>query len=192
MQPKSALRNVTLKERSINLALATIARDYQIPIGIEMSVNGDYPVNREIELDFKDATLPEVLNSIVKQDPRYSWKTVDDVINFYPSVSQDALLRDLLETRIGEFSFANHESVYRLRYSVVELPEIRAKLSRAGVAPQIVAYTGIDFEKMYRDFSFTMSDVTLRKILNRLIRESDWKFRIVNRICKKELFLLNF
>ena len=183
---------VTISEVNIVLALAHIADEYDIPIGLEVAAAHKEPKEKKIDISIEKGSLRDLLEAIVAQDSRYSWKIIDGVVNVYPRANRDTLLNDLLDTRIQEFLLAKNTSLYRIRYSIVELPEIKSKLEKAEVTAYTVAYTRMDFARL-GEFSMRVSNVTLRELMNRIVRESDVKFWILNRFGKNnELLILNF
>ena len=187
------VKAITIREPTINLALSTIAREYHVPIGVEMAVKKKEQLDQEIAISLKDGTLRDLLNAVVKQDRTYNWKIVDEVVNVYPRDNHDPLLEDLLNTKIERFALGDNPTIYRIRNDIVELPEIRSKLEKARVTPHIVAYTGIDFERVGREFSMGVSNVTLQRLLNQIIRQSGVKFWILNRFGENnEWLILNF
>lgn len=183
----------TLKEPNINLALSAIAREYRVPIGVEMAAKGKGYRDKEIDIAISDGTLRDVLNAVIEADPRYVWRTTDGVVNVYPKAERDELLKDLLETKVQNLSFGNNPTLYKIRNSIVELPEIKSKLERARVTPFIVAITGVAFERPGGGFSMSVSDLTLQEVLNHVIKQSEVKFWILNRFGDdNELLVLNF
>ena len=187
------IKDLTIRDQNINLALSRIAGDYHIPIGLEMVPGEGGAVEKNIKLDIKDSTCREILDAIVEQDDRYEWKLTDGVVNVYPKANRDAILQDVLATKVKRFSLDKNTSLYRARVNIVEVPEIKSKLKDHQITPFIVAFTGIDYQKLGNDFSMNVSDVTLQEILNQIIKQSATKYWIVNRYGENHEFLiLNF
>ena len=57
-------------------------------------------------LDFVDAPLHEVLDSIVAQMDDYTWKIKDDVVNIFPTRRRDPQIEKLLRMPVSKFYFA--------------------------------------------------------------------------------------
>lgn len=72
-----------------------------IPIGIEFStIEKNEP---RLNIDVEKATLLEVLNLIVQQEPTYVWELRDGVINFTPVQNRDVFFEKLLNAPIRSF-----------------------------------------------------------------------------------------
>ena len=172
------------------VALSHIAEDYEIPIGVEAASRGK---GREIKVDVRDGTLRDVLDAVIKQDPRYEWKEEGGVINFIPRSDRDELSADVLGTTLKQFVVKKGVALLDVKRDIVDQPEVNAKLDRAKVVTRIGGFTGWDFRKPGPDFTLQMSNVTVREVLNQIIRTSDVKYWVVNRYGDNyEIFLLNF
>src|ERR1700758_868385 len=82
------VKDLSLKQPTINLALSSIAREYGIPIGIEMEAKGRGPNKIGVDIFIADGTIRDVLNAITKQNPDYTWEANDGVVNFYPKANR--------------------------------------------------------------------------------------------------------
>lgn len=184
---------VTIREPSIILALTGIANENGLPIGLEVAAAQPESPGREINLTLKNTILRDVLNEIVKQDPRYRWTSNRGVIYVYPATDRDPLLQDLLATNLSEFTVERDCTTYALRSRILELPEIKAKLERAKVSPFVIAWRGADHGKLGDGFSPKVANVTLKSLLDQIILRSAQKFWMLNRFGKtNEFLLLNF
>jgi hypothetical protein len=187
------LQNLDIKEANAHLALSQLSKRFGIAIGVEVAKGANN--GPEIHLNVKDGSLREVLDAVVEQDGRYEWSVSNSVINVTPKSDRDVLLEDLLETNIDKFSIGEKVNTFDLRVMIVDLPEVRAKLKMAGLAPRISAYTNADTAALGDRFTLTMSQTTLKGVLNEIVRSdaSQAKFWIVNRLGDHgEYFLLNF
>src|ERR1051326_3075921 len=54
------IKDLTIRDQNINLALSRIAGDYHIPIGLEMVPGEGGAVEKNIKLDIKDSTCREI------------------------------------------------------------------------------------------------------------------------------------
>jgi hypothetical protein len=184
---------VTITQPNIILALGGIANENGLPVGLEVA--GTQPENpeREINISLKNTTLQDVLNEIVKQDPRYRWTSNGGVIHVYPMTDRDPLLQDLLETNLSAFMATSDGTTYRLRSRILDLPEIKSKLEKAKVTPFTIALTGADYGKLGDGFSLRVANVTLQSLLDQIILRSAQKFWMLNRVGRSNEFLvLNF
>jgi hypothetical protein len=72
---------------------------------LEISPDDDLSQTKPIRLKIKHGTLADALKSIVEQNPVYTWKLEDNVVNVLPlAANRDPLLRDVLEVRLEKFS----------------------------------------------------------------------------------------
>ena len=85
-----------------------------MPIGVEVSPEDDLLKDRRIVLQMNGATLRDVLNSLVSQNPLYTWDIEDGVINVYPRGNREPLLRALLEAKIETFRITKEQLVSTL------------------------------------------------------------------------------
>lgn len=175
---------------SVHLMLAKISNDYGIPIGFEAATEGESPL---LSVVIQNRSLKEVLDEIVRKDPRYEWVIADGVINVRPRSERDPILMRLVETRIKDLDVKKGASLFRARSQIVETPEVQEILRQANMSLPYDIKFGGEFAKLGRDFSHHFSNATVREILNQVIRTSDVKYWIVNRGGKdKEFLILNF
>jgi hypothetical protein len=173
---------------TMHLMLSKISGDYSVPIGLEAATDGEGPI---LSVVIQGRNLRDVLDDIVKQDSRYEWRIVDDVINVRPRSRRDPLLEGILETRVRTFVIPKDMRLPRLRYELTEIPEIVTQLRKAEVSPGVF-WIGAS-PKLGKDFSLSVTNVRFRDLLNQIIRTSDIKYWIVNRYGKhNEFFVLNF
>lgn len=175
---------------SMHLLLSQISADYDVPIGLEAATQGEEPI---LSVMIQGRTLQEVLDETVRKDPRYEWKIIDGVINVRPKSQRDGLLAKVLETRVDFFEIKRDSRLFQVRREILELPHVKALLEqeKVGYGPDVKL--GGEFVKFGKDFALSLSNVTVREILNRIIRTSDVKYWVVNRYGKnKEFFVMNF
>src|SRR5215475_15802464 len=111
--------NLELEASNIGLLLSEFAALKKVPIGLEVSPRNDLSETKTIRLQIKHGTLTDVLNSIVKQNPLYTWRVQDNVVNVLPvDANRDPLLRDVLETRLEKFSIKHGMSRFAIRQSL--------------------------------------------------------------------------
>jgi hypothetical protein len=175
------LRAVSIKRSNVPLALHDIADKYNIPIGVEISPDDDLLKERKILVQFDSGTLKDALNSVVSQNPLYTWNIEDDVVNVFPKNNREPLLKALLEARIETISIPPGTSRFSFRESLIKSPELKGILASFGVESNNEVFLSRDIAALGRGFSLSLSDVTVKSILNRVIRESETKYWIINR-----------
>lgn len=184
------VRAIEIKTSNVHLALLSIAGSYKVPIGLEVSPNDDLLKDRSIVVQLENGTLKDVLNSIVRQNPLYTWHIEDDVINVFPKGNRDPFLKALLETRLRSFRVPKLTNRFSFRQSLTESAELKGVLASFGVESDNEIFTPYDIAKLGRDFSLNVSGETVKVILNRVIRDSETKYWIVNRHGPERKYLL--
>ncbi len=184
------LEPLAIEADSMAEILSKISGDYGIPIGQEAATDGQSPT---LSVVIQGRSLRDVLDEIVKQDPRYEWKVIDGVINVFPRTKRDLLLANILDQRVQSFTIPKATRLIQIRYAIAAIPEVKELLQQANVTPMDYIAVGGDLVKPGQDFSLNTSDSTVREILNQIIRTSDFKYWIVNRYGKNnEFFIVNF
>jgi hypothetical protein len=158
-----ALRiTVHLSKATMILVLNTLSVEHRVPIGIERSPahNDDEKLN----LDFDGGTLKEVLDSIVQQEPLYRWELVDGVINFVPAGDRDPFIEAFLSTPVAHFDPGKWTSIFQVRNAIGDIPEVKRMLE---------ANHKTLFKYTKKDVDLSISNTTVRGVLNRVIRDSE-------------------
>jgi hypothetical protein len=188
--PDLHVSDVYIKKSNVPLAVAELAYYYKVPIGIEVSPDDDLLKDRNIVVQMESGTVRDLLNAIMIQHPLYTWEVEDEVINVFPSVNREPILKALLETRLKTFSVAPGTDRFTFRESVTEDPEVRGTLAAFGVEADNEVFLSRDISTLGHSFSLSISGATVRTILNLVIRESETKFWIVNRAGEGKQYLL--
>jgi hypothetical protein len=114
---------------------------------------------------------------------RYAWEIKSGVVNVFPKDGyRDGLLRDLLGTEILRFRVSKDTSCWSLAKDLTSTPEIKKVLEDNGTSYRTRNFTGAYFPQVGRDFDLSVSNVTLKAILNNVIKESPTaKFWLITR-----------
>src|SRR6185369_12242247 len=100
-----SIDNLDLKASNIHLMLSRLSATIKLPIGLEVSPNDDLLIDRKMNLKIQKGTLRTALDSIVKQNPLYTWKIQNGVVNVFPNdPNRDHLIRAVLETKLQRFT----------------------------------------------------------------------------------------
>jgi hypothetical protein len=185
--------DLELEAANIHLLLSELSTQKRIPIGLEISPDDDLSHPKTIRLKIKHGTLADALKSIVEQNPVYTWKLNDNVVNVFPiEANRDPLLRDVLEVKLEKFSIPQGTSRFTLRQTLSTTPEIRALLAQHEVVPEIQTFMSRDFLPLGRQYRLQAFHVTVARLLNQVIRDSQTKYWIVLRNGdRKQYFVLN-
>lgn len=167
------VRPIVIKGESVEGVLATLSRDYGIPIGIELEYQKLSAPLRKIDLNLPETNVKEFLDSVIAKDPRYTWKLEGGVIHVRPLTRRDALLTSLLDTRISHFAFTEGATRYRIFSDLFSVPEIQTQLIVADVVPLFILIGSV--QKIGKGISFEESNLTLRDLLDRMILKTDIK-----------------
>lgn len=169
---------ISVSDQTIDEILGRIANENRIPVGLELVSPIKGAPEKKIALHLPETTLQELLDALVKQDPRYDYQVRNGVINVFPKSQRDALLSELLNTTVSHFSIPESTRQYRIKNNLMELPELEARMQQYGVHPLILA-NGPSLKHAGSGFSMNVSNVTLREILNQLIQTSEVKFWVL-------------
>jgi hypothetical protein len=185
--------NLELEAANIHLLLSELSAQKRVPIGLEISPYDDLSQSKTIRLEIKHGTLADALKSIVEQNPVYTWKLKDNVVNVLPiEANRDPLLRDVLEVKLEKFTIPQGTSRFTLRKTLSTTPEIRALLTQHDVVPEIQTFMSRDFLPLGRQYRLQAFHVTVAALLNQVIRESQTKYWIMLRNGdRKQNFVLN-
>lgn len=167
-----------MKGETIDRVLETISEDYKIPMGIEL-VDSKKSPDLKIDVNLPKMVLRSALDYLVMQDPRYGWKVEGQVIHFSPVKDRDNLLATLLDTKLSRVSFSAELGLSYMKYEILKLPEIEAKLAEAQVEPLIFEMGLRSREKLGRSLDY--SNLTLRDLLNRITLNTSRQFWVLLR-----------
>jgi hypothetical protein len=165
------LENVQIEAQSIGSLFSELALSYNIPIGLEVALKED--ASASYVVDFKKGTLAELLSKLVTQHRQYDWQIRDGVVYVFPKDNyRDALFHHLLETKIRRFSVRENTSCWTLTESLAGTPEMKKILEANGTTYRAPSFTGPYIPQVGRHFKLDVSDLTLKSILDRVIRQS--------------------
>jgi len=173
--------------------LSRLSATIKLPIGLEVSPNDDLLIDRKMNLKIQKGTLRTALDSIVKQNPLYTWKIQNGVVNVFPNdPNRDHLIRAVLETKLQRFTIPRGMSRFALRQAVTAMNEVSSVLAQENVHAENQSFMSRDFDPLGRNFSLEISNVSVTELLNRVIRDSQTNYWVVVRQGeRKEYFVLN-
>lgn len=184
------LRSVSIKASNIHLALSDISDKYRLPIGLEVSPDDDLLKERDIVVKLDSGTLRDVLNSVAGQNPLYTWEIVDGVVNVFPKGGREPVLKALLETRVGDFRVSSGMSRFTFRENLTGSAEVKGVLAAFGVKSNNEIFVSRDMAKLGLSSPLDLSDVSVKAVLNQVIRDSETRYWIVNRDGPERQYLL--
>jgi hypothetical protein len=184
------LGNVHIEKSNVPLLLSEIAFKYSVPIGVEVSPDDNLLKEGHIIVQINGGTLKDVLDSVIAQVPIYTWDIEDEVINVFPRGNREPLLKALLETQLQTLSIEEKTNRFKFREMLTQRPELKSIFDDYGVTPENQIFGTRDVAVLGRGFSFTVSNMKVKSILNRVIKESETKYWIVNRSGPNKQYLL--
>jgi hypothetical protein len=136
-----------------------------------------------ISVDFTDAKLEDVMNSIVKQLQYYDWEISDDVVNIFPKSGRDARLKKLLDTKVHRFALGRGSEEGEIQAALMLfLPEFKKFLADNQLVADTGRYGTTNLDKpLANDIVF--GDLTFRQLLNAITKQKrgGWMLQIKER-----------
>lgn len=163
--------NLRIEGQSIESLFTALSLSYNIPIGLEMASNDDEFTTYALAL--KEGTLTDLLTQFSNQHTQYTWEVKDGVINIFPKQNyRDFVLDELLRVHISRFSVRENSSCWTLEESLTNTVEIRKILQTYGLSRSGLNFSGAYFPQLGRLYKLDVSDMPVKSILNKVIRES--------------------
>ncbi|HEX7771534.1 MAG TPA: hypothetical protein VF435_03880, partial [Pyrinomonadaceae bacterium] len=165
------LENVQLEGQGVEALLTDLSLSYNIPIGLEMAPPDDEFTT--YALDLKKGTLTDLLNQFVRQHNQYTWEIKDGTVNIFPKSNfRDSILDELLKVQISKFSVKENTGCWALVDSLTDTVEVQKVLKAHGISRSGLNFSGAYFPQLGRHFKLDVSDMTVKTILNKVIKES--------------------
>jgi len=165
------LENVRIEEQSVEALFSRLSLSYDIPIGLEIASH-DNETDTYV-LDLKRGTLKDLLSQFAKQNSQYTWEVKDGVINIFPKQNyRDFVLDELLRVQISKFSVPENSSCFAFEESLTNAVEVRKILQSYGLSRSGLNFSGAYFPQLGRQFKLDVTDMMVKTILNKVIRES--------------------
>lgn len=167
--------------------LSRLAVDYQVPIGLELATDYDETVQNSMylengsikwkpcEINIAAGTLQNVLTAFIQQNPYYKWEIIDNVINVSPVKLQDDSIKELLNTQVSHFRLFLGDGKFKIRDSILDLPEIQAAIDRAKIKSLKRAYSYKQSNAAPLAEIRNFEKISLRRILNASIELTEHK-----------------
>ena len=169
--------NLNLKGEKLSLICYSLANFEKIPMGFEEAADFDVKNNESVQI--KTGTLREILDSIVEQEPNYTWEIRDGVVNIYPIRSRDEILKTLLETKIKNFSSKKDGGRQEIAKIINSSDEINALLNSKQIRLGTLTTANLYVKDATTDIDISNTD--LKGILNKVVYDSGdsklWKIR---------------
>lgn len=156
------LRMVQMNSVEMATILANIAAEFKTVIGLE--VDPDKP-SSPITIDLRDVNFLQIIDGIVKAEPKYRWRENDGSIEIFPVHGGSSLL----DTPIQSFQVKDVYPVEALN-RLLGLPEVQAMALSMNL--KIRPPTAPSDRTKNVKLSFELSGVTMRQALNRIAADT--------------------
>jgi hypothetical protein len=185
--------NLRLEAQNIHLVLSQLSEKTSIPIGLEVSLKDDLSVRKQFQIQIDHGTLVDVLEAIVKQDPVYTWTIREGVVNILPQeCCRDPFLQELLSVGLEKFSIKRGLGKLGFRLKLSADPAVKTLLDRYRVVEDNQSFMSRDLTPLGRNYELEVRDVSVVELLNRVVRESQTKYWIMQRYGEhRQFFVVN-
>ncbi len=117
--------------------------------------------------------MSDLLTQFVAQHDEYAWKIENGVLNVFPKEEyRDPLIRELLLTEVSSFSVPEKTSASGFGKSLLSTPETKRILELHGKTYDTGYLGGFYLQQLGQTFSFEVSGIQLKSILDKVIKES--------------------
>ena len=185
---KAELEHYEVAADNFPHALARVAAQFQIPMGIEWISTP--ATQREIKRSWRSSTVYEVMKSLIKNQAGYDFIIKHGVVDVFPRGAPTDK-SDFLNHRVPKFGAHNE-------FGRIVSNRLREVMRRT-ISPVPTPGTGVGFAGSSavgigdKQVSFALMNASAREILDRLILATDYKIWIVtypeNRTLTKTGFL---
>jgi hypothetical protein len=162
--------------------LSQLAAIHKVSIGFETDPVEPKP---KIKIDIWFDTVEDVLDAIVKVEPRYQWRNLDGFIDVYPREASCPLLDIVINGfQVNNIDWAGASQ------ALTNLPEVQKQMEAIGL-------TRLDLTRVSRGadvnlFSLSLDNVTLRQALHEITKRSSNRFWIFQKYGDKgQLFSIS-
>ena len=194
------LEGVRLEARDIAGLFYQLSFEYDIPVGLEVARDEDAgartgrtdgllraPVGVDVaqgegagedskadyRLNLKKGKLSDLLTQFAAEHDRYTWKIEGGVVSVFPKDGhRDPRLRELLATEVGNFSVKEKTDCQTFAQSLLNTPEVRETLGGYALTYDTGRFGGFYIQQLGQSFSLNVSNVRLKEVLDKVVKES--------------------
>lgn len=149
---------------SMSTAIDAIATKYNVRVGVEYAQ--DDSDRFAIAVDLSTPNPVAAFNSLIAQKPEYTWSLSEGVYDLHPKSRSGSLL----DVNIQTFSL-NRATPEQISVTIDNLPEVKTWLATHHVRRRELDMGSTSGASAPR-ITLSLSDITVRTILNRIILES--------------------
>ena len=180
--PSFEARNVTMQEALTQL------RRWNIPVCLE-KVPKEITDEKEVTISIKleNASVREILDALVKADPRYLWEKYPSylnrsisLINVLPVGAKEATSDSIMNIKVKTGTVRDMTPEAAIQQVTYWIPELVKKFHPAGITGATMR--GIGYKVQTFKVYFEFEDMTLREIMNEIALRSggpNWVFEYI-------------
>ena len=162
-----------------------LAIQYDVPIGVEgPSTEDSQEIADDTRMEIKEGNVEQVLNAFVAVNPHYEWNQTDSAINVSPVVNKEPLLDVVLR----DFKVRN-ATAGEIVVAIVQSPEVAAKLAEISLTLDSTTPLPIAPRKERPQFTLELHNISVRQILNHIIRTTSNRYWLVYRTGTNHQFI---
>ncbi|MGC2285130.1 MAG: hypothetical protein WA542_07780 [Candidatus Acidiferrum sp.] len=162
-----------------------LMQKYKVPAGMDLE---ELSERRPISVNVPRGSVADVLSMIVAQQPGFKWAEMNGVVNIGPQQDTDSIL----DVRIAHFRVAD-ASFSQIHSAIVSLPEVKRWLEDNHLTertPMVIDGLVSAGHPFLSRISLDLQDITLREILNTVIKSSGFSSWIVSRYGEKQQYIM--
>lgn len=181
--------DITIRNKDFQDSLSKLSRTYDVPIGFEMSRNDETPsCHVRVDTVIKDASIHQIMQSLISHCPTYSWSISGATVNVYPSTKTRTILDHVIPNMIIE-----QKTSRDIVSDLFERKDVRAELTASGLTRDTTTPFWDHGSEHDPKLSTVFNDVPIRNIMNYLITHSEQRGWIYYKLSKyPERFSLGF
>jgi hypothetical protein len=186
------LKNVDIQSQSIEGLFSALSLSYDIPIGLEIAI--DDSARDVYYLKLASGTLSDLLTQFAEEYPEYDWEIKDSVVNIHPKKPfRDNVLGKILEVQVPSFSVTPKTNCWTLESRLTQIAGVKEITDAYGLQPQGLNFSGPQIPQLGRNFTLELTNVTIRSLLNRVVKESPTaKIWIMKKYTNQPIFFIRF
>lgn len=169
---KQRIVPAAIAKENIHQVLGALASNYTVSIADELPAEGSRVFDKHAPcLVIRDGTVADVLDAVVACKADYRWELVNGVVRVFSISSSDPLL----DTVIEDFDI-KEKTIGEIKFAIAETPEVRSTLLQLGCVMRELELVPGPLNENARRLSFSLHNVTVREILNHIIKAHGGKY----------------
>jgi len=168
--------SVSIKNQGVRGIFSRLAFSFDIPVGLELARTDTEDLGF-YKLDFKGGSLSDLMTGAIKVvnggPNRYAWEIKDGAVYVFPEEGyRDPILNTILQIEVPKFHLNKNTGCRSFVQSLAADPDVNAVL---GIYEMRLAgwnFSGFYIPQMGREFTFEVTDISFKAILDKSVKES--------------------